>query len=270
MKYTILEKSKGDECFKIDLSDDCFKKLKTSFDKFDKFEIDFDSLNLGTKLYGKDQLDTKAIQKSNYRQMLQLYRLSKRVVKFLRKKKDGFDGTFYVSGLSDKKNNNDLMLMQMLELRFNVRLFQKTNYAIEFVCDYIDKENSLNKMCGDFKENKCRKQQENNLEKVNGCCVNPCKYRRDGQPCPVKCLSCKLFMCSFLERQGYKFYINYLPILRLYLSFFERFVLLGCLFRSEKQTLHYLLFIRFIYSVFILMVFMLAVILGAVLGKLII
>ena len=269
MKYNIVEKEENSECFEINFEPDCLKNLKLNFGKYSKFAISFDTLNLGTKLYGNNMGETKNLQKANYKQMMRLYRVCKRVVRLLKRKKPDFDGTFYVSGLASKKNNNDVMLASMLELKFNVPMFKKTEYVIKYTSDYIDRENSLNQMCGDFKDNKCRKQQEKHLDKSNGCCVNPCKYRQDGKPCPVKCLSCKLFMYSFLEQQGYKFYINYLPLLRIYLSFFERFVLLGCLFRSERQTRHYLLFIRFIYFVYILMIFVLAVILGAVLGRLI-
>lgn len=269
MEYKIEEKHEKVKYFDIDLTEDCIARLKKSYADYQGFGISFEALNLGQKLYGNNPQETKVIQKSNYKQMMKLYKVLKRAVRFLRRKVSSFDGCFYVAGLGEKKNNNDFMMVSMLELKFNVPFFQKTKYVIRFACDFIDKENALNQMCGDFKDNKCQKQQAKNLEKTNGCCVNPCKYRQDGKPCPVKCLSCKLFMCSFLEQQGYKFFINYLPILRLYLSFFERFVLLGCLFRSEKQTLHYLLFIRFIYFVFILMIIMLAVILGAVLGRLI-
>lgn len=261
MNFKIEELGNDEKYLEIRTLKNSFSDFKKSYTSGSLIVINFDDLNLGTRLYGKNQKETKNVQRQNCKQFLKMYRLCKKVIKFLKRKKFNFDGALYVAGLGKKKNNNDYMLVSMLELRFCTPLTQKFLGVINSACDFIDKENSLNSMC-EFKGNKCRKQRENNLDKVNGCCVPSCKYSKEGSPCPTKCLSCKIFMCKYLTDMGYCFYPSFMPILKVHTSFFERFVILGSLFRSQKQTIGFLRFIRLIYVVYIAMIVLLAFILG--------
>ena len=185
--------------------------------------IDFDYLNLATKLYGDNKKASIAIQKANCNLMMKVFKTCKKVVKLLKKSKFEFDGTFYVKGLKDKKNNNDFMLSSMLDTALNYNCFKRLGMAVHYSCDYLDMENTINNMC-DFKDNKCVNHRENSIKKTTGCCPSFCKYT-ECTVCTVKNLSCKIFMCDYLEDRGYYFTPHTIPVLKRHLNIFERFML---------------------------------------------
>ena len=85
-------------------------------------KISYDTMLLGKKLYGKNKSDTLSIQKANCRDFLKFYKVCKKAVKLLLKSKK-FSGEIYVDRLGEKKNKNDLMLLAMLSVDFNAKLF---------------------------------------------------------------------------------------------------------------------------------------------------
>jgi len=248
MKFSIEELVEVKEYFEINGSKDCLVKLKNIVklkkEKFDiDVKIDFDSLYLGDKLYGKTKSETKLIQKKNCKNILGFYKLIKKIVKVLIKKTN-FDGRFFVSKLSEKKNNNDMMIVGLLDIDYNVKTFSKMKAAYGYACDYFDAENSLNKMC-DFHDNHCTKHRDKNIEKSTGCCPSFCKIRVPGQACTHKNLSCKIFMCDYLiYEKGFYFTPNTVPVLVKHMTPLERAITFGILCRTEKKSLKFLWFIR--------------------------
>ena len=161
----------------------------------------------------------------------------------------------------NKKNNNDFMLACMLDTKFNVSPFKRLEKAYSYACDYIDLENSTNKMC-DFKDNKCTKHREVGILKSTGCCPSFCKYTRAGA-CVQKNLSCKIFMCDYLIEKGLYFSPNFIPILKLHFTPIERASSFGMLCRSTKKAIGQLWGIRIFSGTFLLVLcaFMLSIIL---------
>ena len=104
MKFEICEREEEKEYTLIDLSEDCFKKIKENLSSVKDFEIDESALNLGVTLYGKTKKESIEIQKKNCEQVLKLFKVCKKIVKLLKRKKIAFDGKFYTKGLADKKN----------------------------------------------------------------------------------------------------------------------------------------------------------------------
>ena len=236
MKFEICERE-DKEYFVIDLSEDCFKKFKDNLDSVEAFEIAESALNLNVCLYGKTKKESIEIQKKNCEQMLKLFKICKKIVKTLKRKKFFFDRVFYTKGLAEKKNNNDFMLLAMLDVEFNVKPFKKLAASYKYAADYLDMENSLNKMC-DFRDNKCTKYRAIKSDRTTGCCSKViCKYTCNA-PCPTWNLACKIIMCDYIiEKKGFYFTPHTVPIMRRHFSFLERCFSIGQLCRTKKRAL---------------------------------
>lgn len=227
-----------------------FNTIK-SFKQGDKIKIGFENLFLSTCLYGSTKKESIKIQKDNCKLVLKFYKIIKKAVKILIKQ-GFFDGTIYIEGLSDKKNNNDLMLVALLDVDFNFKFFQKMKGAYEHSCDFLDAENSLNKMCN-FYDNHCTKHRDKGIDKSTGCCPSFCKIRVPGQACGHKNLACKIFMCDYLiYEKGFYFTPHTLPVLKKHMTIFERAFCFGLLCRTEKKSLNFLWFIRALTGLYIL------------------
>lgn len=249
MKFEIKELTSTKLCyFEVGFNGDCIKKLKQEIGNVNAFSIGFETLNLGEKLYGNSKKQSVEIQRENARKIIKLFKTCVAIVKVLKRCKKDFDGTFYVAGLKEKKNNNDFMLMALLDTKFNYGIFKRMGAAVVYACDYLDKENEINNMC-DFKNNKCVSHRENNIDKNTGCCPSFCKYT-ECKTCTIKNISCKLFMCDYLEDRGYYFTPHTIPILRRHLSVLERFICTGMLFKTTKKTIKKLWFIRWFLILF--------------------
>ncbi len=242
MEFKIEKVDKRKNYFEINekTAKDLKNQLKNA--KTTEISIDFEFLNLGTKLYGDSKKASIKIQQANCKHIMLVYKTCKSLVKLIKKLKLSWSGVFYVEGLENKKNNNDLMLIAMLDTHFNHNIFGRLGSAVHYSCDYLDKENEINNMC-DFKENKCVKHRELGIEKKTGCCPSFCKYV-DCKVCTVKNLSCKIFMCNFLEDRGYYFTPHTIPVLKRQLNIVERFMCFGLLFKTTKKTIKRLWFIR--------------------------
>ena len=243
MKFEICERE-DKEYFVIDLKEDCFKRFKESIDSVSAFEIAEDALNLDVVLYGKTKKESIEIQKKNCEKMLKLFKICKKIVKTLKRKKFFFDRVFYTKGLKDKKNNNDFMLTAMLDVEFNVKPFKKLAVSYKYAADYLDMENSLNKMC-DFRDNKCTKYRNIKSDRTTGCCSKViCKYTCNA-PCPTWNLACKIIMCDYLiKKEGFYFTPHTVPIMRRHFSYLERCFSIGQLCRTKKKALTELWLLR--------------------------
>ena len=242
MEFKIEELKKKNNCFEI--NEKTAKDLKNALKEVKKCEVsvNFEYLNLQTKLYGDGKKASIKIQQENCKHMMEVYKACKKFVKLVKKLKIEWSGVFYIDGLKDKKNNNDLMLVALLDTHFNYNIFKRLGSAVHYSCDYLDKENEINNMC-DFKDNKCVKHRELKIDKKTGCCPSFCKYV-DCKVCTVKNLSCKIFMCNFLEDRGYYFTPHTIPVLKKHLNIVERFMCFGLLFKTTKRTISRLWFIR--------------------------
>ncbi len=237
MKFEIREREENKKYAVIDLSKECLRNIKSNLMDIEAFEIDVNVLNLAETLYGKTKKESVEIQKRNCKQMLSLFKVCKRLIKMLKREKCGFDGVFYVAGLENKKNNNDFSLVCMLDVHFNVKPFKKLSASYTYAADYLDKENSLNKMC-DFRDNKCTKYRNIKSERTTGCCSKViCKYTCNA-PCPTWNLACKIIMCDYvIDKFGFYFTPHTIPIMKRHFSFLERCFSIGQLCRTKKRAL---------------------------------
>ena len=239
MEFKFLEKPQDYNCVLINKQFNANTLLKGS-KVF--FELDFSYANLNALQYVGSLDKTKAVQKYNTKVLMQVYRKLVKIIKVCKHKKIDFQNTFYVANLSQKQNNNDVMLTYMLSVRFNTNIFQKLNASVVYACDFLDLENATHNMC-DFKDNRCAKHRAKNFNRSTGCCPAKCKHQ-DNCPCKTKNLSCKLIMCDYLMEQGYYFSPHNIPVLRLTLNPLERLCSWGMFFKTTKQTFRFLRLVR--------------------------
>ena len=255
-------KDKNIKYFEINLEKSCFKNFKNIFnenreDKSINLKLDFNTLNLGQKLYGNSKIESKNIQKNNCNLVLKVFSICKKIISFLLKNNIEFNGVFFIENLSQKKNNNDYLIISLLNLKFNDKK-NKMNSIITYSCDFLNMENNINNMC-DFRDNKCVSCRERNIDRIIGCCQKNCKFAHAGV-CNVKNISCKLYMCDYLENKGYYFSPYYHPILKKHLSLVQRFVCTFMLFKSLDFQVKTLKFSKFIPFIFTLIIFLLIIV----------
>lgn len=251
MKYTIENiESLPQNYFEINLDKNCFNLFKQKIRQI-KLEnktltqpqsnlplslvINFDALNLCKSIYGSSKNEIKIIQKQNVNQLLKLYKVTKKILKYAKRQlKNQAPTTLFVQNLTNRKNNNHKMLEFMINTTLCTKCFKKTSTAINYACEYLDLENAEHNMC-DFKDNRCAKHRARDFKTTTGCCPKNCKFMCTG-PCKTKNISCKLIMCDYLENKGFYFSPNYLGVLKTNLTAVERLVVLGLFFKSDKKV----------------------------------
>lgn len=216
--------------------------------------LGFDELNLNQKLYGNSKKESSKIQKNNTKILLKLFSKIKKSIKFLIKNNIDFNNEIYIENLSSKKNNNDILLAGFLDIEFN-NTGNKYEKIIAYTCDFLGSENNLNNMC-DFKENKCVSCQERNIDRVIGCCQKNCKFVHSGI-CNVKNVSCKLYMCDYVENKGFYFSPYYQPLLKKYLLFTQIVACRCMLFKSLDFEIKTLKITKIFTIIFLLIVVLL-------------
>lgn len=240
MKFDILEKQNENT---VVITND-FKTgvLKKYYSKNCLFEIEYNCLNLGTKLYGNNKEETKKIQSANCKTMIKIYRKIAKIIKISKRHKINFNNTFYIKNLTEKKNNNDFQLKLMLDLRFNNNVFTRYTKSILYACKYLDNELKTENMC-DFRDNKCIKHRYRNFDRNTGCCPSNCKFL-DCKGCKTQNLSCKLILCDYLIEKGFYFSPTTLPILAIQMNYIERIFTWGMFFKSTKKTYGFMRLVR--------------------------
>jgi len=102
-----------------------------------------------------------------------------------------------------KKLNEEILFILKEE-----DILKKYILIIDYICNYLDKK--INIHC-DFQDGKCIANRINkSVHKENGCCYHNgslCKYLGN-HGCTTKAISCKFFICNYLEKTIKKININ--------------------------------------------------------------
>ena len=106
-------------------------------------------------------------------------------------------------------------------------------YIYDEACKQIDNHYKNKNICG-FKNNKCYVQQKLQNGTINGCC-RMCMYQ-SAKGCTTKNLTCKLFICSEVEKRCKVIKFYDLKILNL-LSFRNRMILKSDYFSKREDVI---------------------------------
>ena len=122
--------------------------------------------------------------------------------------------------------------------------FKKYSLIIDYITNYLDNDMRQNNYC-DFKDGKCiANRLGKSAHKENGCCYiykeGLCKELTN-HGCKINCLSCKLFMCAYIEKKYKK--INLYKIFPLKKVFNRKqiYILKKSFFKDKDEILNLLL-----------------------------
>ncbi len=122
---------------------------------------------------------------------------------------------------------------------------RKDRYSLiyDYACDYLDNEFLNNNWC-DFKKNMCISNRNKPEEyQVGSCCTRTanretCHYFDDTKKrCSIRCLSCKFFVCRYLESHGIKYRVKDIPYLKYFLSLRQKLFARISFFRTKEEII---------------------------------
>lgn len=124
---------------------------------------------------------------------------------------------------------------------------QRYNYIYDKACAKLDYEFQTKNLC-DFKDNKCIEKRRTNV--ICGCCRHyrnlfskkliKCKYLKN-KKCTAKCITCKMFTCDTLQKQGIKFRIRDFYLLNYYLNPMQKLIIKASYFTTKDKILRRLM-----------------------------
>ncbi len=124
---------------------------------------------------------------------------------------------------------------------------ERYEYLYDKACFLLDRDFSKYQLCG-FQNEICLSR-ENLKEKgkkipfVYGCCYTKgkvCQYLKNGR-CTIFCLSCKLFTCSYLKKQGICYSVEDFFFLSFFLNRKQKMILNDSLYTKKEGILYELL-----------------------------
>lgn len=129
--------------------------------------------------------------------------------------------------------------------------YERYNYLYDIVCDYLDSFFYGKNLC-EFKNNRCQK---GNATTEIGCCqhfkykcLGPaskfvlCEHLSDDKTCGAKCISCKLFTCTYLEKKGIKFRIKEILLLDTFFNPIQKYFIKTMVFTPKEKIIKRLIF----------------------------
>ena len=81
-------------------------------------------------------------------------------------------------------------------------------------------------------------------ESNNGCCYGKkrgvCEHLKNNK-CTIKSITCKLFTCRYLKKQGIKYKINDIPLLKYFMNIQQRLVIMSSFFKDKDEVIKLLM-----------------------------
>ena len=122
---------------------------------------------------------------------------------------------------------------------------EKYSLIYDYLCNYLDNDMKENNHC-DFKEGKCiASRKGKTVHEMDGCCwqrgVGKCTYLTKEGTCPIRCVSCKFFMCSYLENKGVKYKPNKIFPLKKFFNRKQINIIRRTYFRPKEEIIEKLM-----------------------------
>jgi len=142
----------------------------------------------------------------------------------------------------DPKNQEQLDFVHALNAIFHKTLYDMYSYIYDVVCYHLDMEFITKNPCN-FKEDKCASDFE------MGCCYQfkkkfvVCEHMKE-KTCTVKCISCKMFTCSYLKKKGFKFKPKEIFLIDTFFGPYQKYILKVSVFLPKETIIKKLLIIN--------------------------
>ena len=148
----------------------------------------------------------------------------------------------------NKDNNFQREIIYSINAIFFDNVQEKYEYIYDKICEYLDNEFIKRNLCG-FENDKCIAKK--NTQCTMGCCHNYrsifsnemiiCKYLKN-KTCSANCISCKLFTCDYLKKQGIQFKINDILLADYFFNFMQKLVIKTKVFTPKEKIIKQILF----------------------------
>ena len=169
------------------------------------------------------------------------------------------DKKIVVANIEKYEENKEIYtnIIHTLNAIFYENIEEKYNYLYDAICDYLDNEFIKKNLCG-FKNDKCKVKKESGIEM--GCCYhcknkyfgmlytnkfNLCEYLKDKR-CSAKCITCKLYTCSELQKQGIKYNTKNVLLIRYFFNPIQKFVIISSHFTPKQKIMKKILRYSFV------------------------
>ena len=159
-----------------------------------------------------------------------------------------------VAHIEDYSNNKEIYIDILKSL--NAVLYEtkeeKYNYLYDTICEYLDNE-FINKNLCDFCNDKCKAKK--NTEVTMGCChhyknkyfgvlysnnLQLCEHLKDKR-CSAKCITCKLFTCDELKKEGNKYNTRNIMLIKCFFNPIQKIILKSSYFTTKDVIMKRLL-----------------------------
>lgn len=176
---------------------------------------------------------------------------NKKIGELIEKVKNENISQFYVGfegKLDDSGQYSDII--EVLTALSKKEIKETYRYIYDTVCEKLDKEFIEKNYC-DFKDDKCVCQRNaKSPHDTFGCCYEfeytpimkmpkdngMCRYIENKQ-CKEKCLTCKLFTCKYLRKQGIYFDIEKMLLLSVFFNKKQKRIIAESFFCKEEEIL---------------------------------
>lgn len=160
------------------------------------------------------------------------------------------DNKMIIAKINDYTQNEEeykelIIAINAMQYENKVQMY---NYLYDSICDFLDNEFVTKNICG-FKNDKCKIKA--NTDVTMGCCHHngnkyfgilygsklcTCEYLIDRR-CTAQCITCKLFTCDELEKEGIKYTVNNIPLLKYFFNPIQKFVVISSHFTPKDKIL---------------------------------
>ena len=150
--------------------------------------------------------------------------------------------------IDDSKIDNYSFIKNKIQIihALNIKDLEKRySYIYDVVCDYLDQEFQFKDICN-FKNNKCISVRNNGHcpNSKNGCCYGTnrglCKNFQNGK-CSIQSISCKMFTCRYLKKNGIKYSCNDIDLLKYFFNIRQKYIIENSIFKDKDEMIHLLL-----------------------------
>lgn len=196
------------------------------------------------------------LEKNKYKKIYTttLNKLLKPIIKTIIKINKKCNDRYIKLGLNDKMvglvNVNNMELGIINELSKVMKVLSMNTYQEQYeyiynlVCDDLDKQFSKYNLCK-FTNSKCISMRHCKVKKplIYGCCYTKgkvCEYLINSS-CSIKCLSCKLFTCRYLRRNGIKYKIKDILLLDIFFNLKQKLIIDSSLYTADFDILYKLI-----------------------------
>ena len=173
-----------------------------------------------------------------------VYKIPKFLKIYAGKRKFYFEDKGKLYDKKIKTDDKEVRQVSLLTEALNIKSRkERFSYIYDMSCDLLDEDFIYKNVC-DFKCGKCIKDRLYN-KLGGGCCCDRnhetmCPYLTKSG-CSIRCLACKFHICNVLKKNGYKYRIKDIYILRYLLNWKQKIMVYNDFFMTHDEVLKHVI-----------------------------